>query len=301
LSATEPTSRVRRGYASAYNHGRRVYGRGQAWVETRDPASRSGATIGWFKRYRAADGQLYAVLLSAYFFLTMVPLLILETSYVFRDPHAYAIRLSARLGLNGETQRLVVSVLDGSSNHKLTALVLAIVNLFLFGVGFGRVLQLAHARAWGLDLRGSALADQGTYYGILVALTVLTFTYVIQLRVLNDSPAWIGWSLDVGWLVVLVAFLVLAPWFLLHRRVPWRDIVPGALFTVVCFAGLRVVSGLFLTRWLNSYSGTYGSLGIVMAIFFWLVVYSTVLVLAAALSPALAHRRDLLRRRLEGA
>jgi hypothetical protein len=30
-----------------------------------------------------------------------------------------------------------------------------------------------------------------------------------------------------------------------------------------------------------------------MAIFFWIIIISTVLVLAAALSPALAHRRDL--------
>ena len=41
------------------------------------------------------------------------------------------------------------------------------------------------------------------------------------------------------------------------------------------------------------YSKSYGALGIVMAIFFWLVIAATILVLAAALSPALAHRRDL--------
>jgi hypothetical protein len=35
-----------------------------------------------------------------------------------------------------------------------------------------------------------------------------------------------------------------------------------------------------------------------MALFFWLILFGTILVLAAALSPALAHRRDLLRSRL---
>lgn len=298
MSTTQPGSRIRRGYASAYGHGRRAYDRSQAWVDGRDPASRSGATIGWFRRYRAADGQLYAVLLTAYLFLTLVPLLIVETTYVNSDPRAYAVRISHRLGLNETTQSLVVAVLAGSDNHKVTAVVLAIVNLFLFGVGFGRVLQLAHARAWGLDLRQNALLDQSLYYGILLALTVMSFVYVVQLRLLEDSRRWIGWVLDIGWVAVFTAFLVVAPWLLLHRRVHWRDILPGAVFTIVCFVGLRLVSGLFLTRWLNSYSSSYGSLGIVMAIFFWLVLYSTVLVLAAALSPALAHRRDLLRQRL---
>ena len=50
---------------------------------------------------------------------------------------------------------------------------------------------------------------------------------------------------------------------------------------------------LLLKNWLEWYSKTYGALGIVMAIFFWLVILGTVMVLAAALSPALAHRRDL--------
>jgi uncharacterized BrkB/YihY/UPF0761 family membrane protein len=81
--------------------------------------------------------------------------------------------------------------------------------------------------------------------------------------------------------------------------VPWRDVLPGAVFTIIGFIGLRIISGLLLKNWLNWYSKTYGALGIVMAIFFWIVIYSTVLVLAAALSPALAHRRDLLRARLE--
>ena len=35
-----------------------------------------------------------------------------------------------------------------------------------------------------------------------------------------------------------------------------------------------------------------------MALFFWLILLATTLVLAAALRPALAHRRDLLRTRL---
>jgi hypothetical protein len=35
-----------------------------------------------------------------------------------------------------------------------------------------------------------------------------------------------------------------------------------------------------------------------MAMFFWIILLATILVLAAALAPALAHRRDLLRSKL---
>ena len=70
--------------------------------------------------------------------------------------------------------------------------------------------------------------------------------------------------------------------------------MPGAVFTLLCLVGLRLISALLLTHWLNWYSTTYGAFGIVIALFFWIILFGTVLVLAAALSPAFAHRRDLL-------
>ena len=299
-SPPQRLARSKQLYRSAHARGTDYANRGKFWVDTRDPASVHGAAIGWFKRYRAADGQLYAVLLTAYLFLTLVPLLIIETSYAYKNPEALATRLGHRLHLSGNTSHLLQSVLAGTSGHKLSAAVIAIINLFFFGVGFGRVLQLAHARSWGLDLRKNALIDQGTYYGILAAMVVMSAVFVVQTRALRNSPSWIGWVLDIGWLALLVGFFTWAPWLLLHRQVPWRNVLPGAVFTVVGFIVLRLVSALVLKNWLNWYSKTYGALGIVLAIFFWLVIYATVLVLAAALSPALAHRRDALRARLEG-
>ncbi len=291
--------RPKRLYGSAQARGTRYYERGRFWVESQDPASTPGTTIGWFKRYRAADGQLYAVLLTAYFFLTLAPLLIIETSYVYKDPEALGRHLGHRLHLSGSTSHLLETVLAGTSGHKFSAAIIAVINLLFFGVGFGRVLQLAHSRSWGLDLRKNALVDQGTYYGILVALVAMSAVYVVQTRALRNSPSWVGWLLDIGWLALLIGFFTWAPWLLLHRQVEWQDVLPGAVFTIVCFVGLRIVSALVLKNWLNWYSKTYGALGIVMAIFFWLIIYSTVMVLAAALSPALAHRRDLRRARPE--
>ena len=267
--------------------------RGRLWIENQDPATASGATIGWVRRYQAADGPLFAVLLAAYLFLTVLPLLLVETSYAYKDPEALAHRMEHRLRLTGETATLFQTVMVGSSGHKLSAALIAIINLFFFGLGFGRVLQIAHARSWKIDLRKNVVVDQIRYLEVLGGLAVLTLLVVIQTRVLRGQPSWIGWILDIGWAAVLVGFFVWAPWLLLHKRVTARDILPGAVFTVVCLIGMRLISVLLLKNWLEWYSKTYGALGIVMAIFFWIVILGTVLVLAAALSPALAHRRDL--------
>ena len=174
---------------------------------------------------------------------------------------------------------------------------MAAIDLFFFGLGFGRVLQLAHARSWGFDLRKRVVLDQVLYLEVLGALALMALLFVVQTKALRGDPSWIGWVLDIGWFLLLLGFFVWAPRLLLNNRLAARDVVPGAIFTMLGLVGMRIISGLLLKHWLEWYSKSYGALGIVMAIFFWLVVTATILVLAAALSPALAHRRDLGRAR----
>jgi uncharacterized BrkB/YihY/UPF0761 family membrane protein len=279
------------------SRGAAITDRGRLWIENQDPTSRRGASIGWVRRYQAADGQLYAVLLSAYVFLTVLPLMLVEVSYVYANPAALADHVVHRLGLTGETAVLFRSVVVGAGEHHFVSVLLAILNLALFGLGFGRVWQLVHARSWGIDLRKNAVVDQARYASVIVAIVIMTFLFVLQTKLLAHDPSWIGYLLDLGWIVMLVGFFAWVPRILLHRRVSTRDLLPGAAFTVLALIGLRIISTLVLVRYLTNYSKTYGALGIVMALFFWLILFATILVLAAALSPALAHRRDLLRSR----
>jgi membrane protein len=290
-AASGPSSRAQRAVA----RGTDVYSRGRLWIENQAPDSRKGATIGWFRRYQAADGQLYAVLLSAYFLVTVLPVMLVAGSYLYKDPHALADHAEHRLRLHGATATLFSTVLVGAGEHKVSAVVIAIVDLFFFGLGFGRVLQLAHARSWGLDLRKSVVVDQVRYAEVLAAIVVGVFLFVLETRALRGQPSWIGYALDLVWLALLLGFFVWAPRLLLHHRVARRDVVPGAVFTVVGLVGLRLISALLLTHWLNWYSTTYGAFGIVIALFFWIILIGTIMILAAALSPALAHRRNLLR------
>ena len=155
-----PKSRVPARAQRAAARGTAVAERGRLWIENQAPDSRKGATIGWFRRYQAADGQLYAVLLSAYFLVTVLPVMLVAGSYLYSDPHALADRAEHRLRLHGATATLFSSVLVGAGEHKVSAVFIAVVDLFFFGLGFGRVLQLAHARSWGLDLRKSVVVDQ---------------------------------------------------------------------------------------------------------------------------------------------
>jgi uncharacterized BrkB/YihY/UPF0761 family membrane protein len=184
-------------------------------------------------------------------------------------------------------------VISGSSSNKLGVAVIAIANVMIVGLGFGRVLQLAHARSWGLDARKGVITDQLRYAASLLVLLGLLLVFLAQSKFLDGHPAWIEWALAPVWVAGVVGYLVWLPRLLLHNRVSIRDVLPGALLATALLVGMRVISSFLLVRWLVWYSKYYGSFGVVMALFFWLLIAMTILVISAALSPAVAERRDL--------
>ena len=263
------------------------------WVESQDPTTSPGVTVGWFRRYIAADGQIYAVLLTSYLFLTVLPASLVIDSYLDTNPNALSDHVIKRLGLHGATEDLFRSVLPGARGHKLTASLIALASVALFGLGIGRVLQFAHARRGGsISARPRSETRLATSRCCSRSSRRSSSTRS-RARLLHGKASWIGWAIAPFWLLGIFYFFVWAPRLLLHKRVPRRDIVPGAVFTLICLLGIRVASHFLLVNWLEWYGKYYGGLGIVMALFFWVTIFATVLILAAALSPALAHRRDL--------
>ena len=270
---------------------------GRQWVDRQDPVSRKGAAITWVRRYRLADGQLYALLITAYMFMTLLPALLVLSSYVEKDPHALADHVTRRLGLTGSTASLFHNVLQGVGERRVGATIIAIGDLAFFGAGFGRALQLAHTRAWQVSLGKPVLVDQLRYIAALFGLVALLLLFVVQAATISGQPGWIAWAVTPGWLIAVVAYFVWAPHSLLHGRIPVRRLLPGAVLAALGIVGMRVLSHFLLVRWLNWYSKYYGGFGILMALFFWLMLAATIVVVAAALSPVLAERRDALVRR----
>ncbi len=61
-----------------------------------------------------------------------------------------------------------------------------------------------------------------------------------------------------------------------------------------------LVSSFAMASWIDLYATDFAGLGVFMALFFWLGLSSTVIVLCASLSPALAGRRSELEERRRG-
>ena len=247
-----------------------------------------------WRRYRAVEGPLQSALLSLYILVAVLPALLVMEEYLDPHPNSLANSIVHHLNLNAPTSRLLHGVLGEGRSHELGSALFAIVGALIFGLGLGRVLQLVHARAWQLPLPTRQL-DQALYAGVLIGLYGMLLLLLVQLTELAGSPAWVQRVLSLGWVGLLVAFFVWAPWLLTRKQVSKRDLLPGAILTAVGLVALMLISRYVMQFWVDLYARDYGGLGVVLAIYFWIALGSAIIVWAASLSPALAARRDLRR------
>ena len=266
--------------------------RGQEWVERQDPGSRRGVAIGAWRRYRAVEGPLQTALLSIYILVAVVPALLVMEEYLDPHPNSLANSLVHHYRLNASTSELVHNVLAAGRSHELGSALIAIASALVFGVGFGHVLQLVHARAWQLDLK-TGISDQVGYGVVLAGLYGLLLLLLLQLNDFHTRSSVVKALLGIGWTGFLMLFFAVSPWLLTHKQLPFRDLLPGAALTAVGIVALMVVSRYVMQFWVDLYARDYGGLGVVLALYFWIAICSGIIVWAAALSPALAERRDV--------
>jgi uncharacterized BrkB/YihY/UPF0761 family membrane protein len=266
--------------------------RAQVWVERQEPDSPAGVAIGAWRRYRAVEGPLQSALLSLYILVAVLPAVLVMEEYLDPHPNSLANSLVHHYRLNGPTAELIHNVLREGRSHELGSALLAIASSLVFGIGFGHVLQLVHARAWGLDLPTGVL-DQVGYGAVLGGLYALLLLLLVQLNDFHPRSVVVKALLGIAWVAFLTLFFVLAPWLLTHKQVARRALLPGAVLTALALVVLMVVSRFVMQYWVDLYARDYGGLGVVLAIYFWIAFSSAVIVGAASLSPALAERRSV--------
>jgi uncharacterized BrkB/YihY/UPF0761 family membrane protein len=266
--------------------------RGQDWVERQDPGSPPGVAIGAWRRYRAVEGPLQSALLSLYILVAVLPALLVMEDYLDPHPNSLANSFVHNYRLNPSTSELIHNVLGEGRSHELGSALVAIASALVFGIGFGHVLQLVHARAWGLELP-TGLFDQVGYGAVLAGLYGLLMLLLLQLNEFHPRSALVKVLLGLGWAGFLTLFFVVAPWLLTHKQLTPRELLPGAGLTALGLVVLMVVSRFVMPYWVDLYARDYGGLGVVLAIYFWIAFSSAVIVGAASLSPALAERRSV--------
>ena len=82
-------------------------------------------------------------------------------------------------------------------------------------------------------------------------------------------------------LLVLTGFWWFTMWLLLAGRIPWRKLMPGAVATGFCWAGMALVFSIMFSGIIVSDSQEYGAIGVVFAFMSFFIAIGVVIILGA--------------------
>jgi membrane protein len=261
----------------------------QDWLHGRADTALGRLALQWFGRYFESSRNSGCAI-TVYSALSVVPAALVAVAYFHpsgSDANVLAARLVDHLKLTGSTADLVEGTFGTASANALAATVAVVVTFLLWGIGIGQLYQDVYARAWKITV--GSIADQG-----LFALFFFIFAGAVALTVVCASrfegTSW--FVLVPGWLLVSTAFWLLVPALLLHRKVPLRDLLPGALLASIVIGGTIATSPLFLAAPLNQNGKAFGSFGVVLTTIGFLFVLVTISLVCAVFSPVWINWRE---------
>ena len=260
------------------------------WLRERSDRPLGRLALQWFRAYFAASRNSGCAI-SMYSALSVLPAALVFVSVLYvpgGDANVFAQHLVVHLNLTGDTAKLVQQTFGSSSSNALYATLATAVTFLLWGVGIGQLYQDVYARAWRITV-GSP-ADQGLY-------AVFFFLFAGALALVMVAQAELGatgrWAVLVtAWLLGSLVFWLGVPYFLLHRKVGLRALLPGALLATIVLGGTAATSPLFLSATFTANGKAFGSFGIVLTVIGYFFVMITLSLVCAVFAPVWAEWRQ---------
>jgi membrane protein len=266
----------------------------QEWLRGRVETPFGRLALQWFRGYFAASRNSGCAA-TVYSSLSVLPAALVAVAYFHPtgdNANAFAERLVSHMKLTGSTASLVEGTFGSASSNALAATISVVISFLLWGIGIGQIYQDVYARAWRLKV--GSIADQALFAIFFFVLAGAVALSVISASRLRAS----GWLVLVpAWFVASSAFWLWVPWFLLHRAVPLRKLLPGALLASLVIGGTIATSPLFVAAPLNANGKAFGSFGVVLTTIGYLFVVITMTLVCAVFSPVWANWRETEQRR----
>jgi membrane protein len=227
-----------------------------------------------------------SVALAAKAFVSLFPVLIIAAALsppAVRESIITA--MATRFGFSGTSLDLVREAFASPDQVKTATGLLGLVLTLLYAVSFTTALQRVYLRAWRRPTRGGLRDKRQGLVWLASALALLAVLGSVG-RVLVGPPG------TVFTLVLGLAGSTLLWWWtahtLLRSQVRWRPLLPTALATGVGAGLYSTAASIWMPRVLDNNVAQFGFVGVALSFVTWFVGFAFVLVVAAALGPALS-------------
>ncbi len=244
------------------------------------------------ERLRDIEGAPLASAVTLTFFLTLFPVLLVAVAvlgFMAVGNSDLAANVIEDLELTGDVAELVQTSVDAARDSRAATTLLGFLGLVWVAVGLGRMVSQVCNRPWQLPTRGVRvwLVSLGWLFG---AIALLGGAIAVT-GLLSVLPGLLAPLQVVAGLALLTAFFLFTFRVLTNHPLPLRSHLPGALAGAVGVWLLTLFSTLVLTHYIASASALYGSIGVVLGLLAWLLLFGRLLVYAVCLNVVL-HERE---------
>jgi len=243
-------------------------------------------------RYNDLHGNNLAAAVTFQAFVSLFPLLLVAVAvvgFVAGNGTDVAGKVIGQLGLNGDAAKAVSDAVQAAKGTKQVASVLGLASLFWSGLGLVNAIQYAYDQVWQVQERG--LKDKAVGMMWLGGAAVLFVGAAAVTTLLRWLP---GYVAPLGIVVALAVNLALWLWtskILPNTKLPWKAVLPGAIFAAVGLEVLKAVGAYYVPKAVASSSQLYGTLGVVFALLAWLFFFGRLIVYSATLNVVLWEGR----------
>jgi membrane protein len=195
-------------------------------------------------------------------FVALMPLLIVIASASPVNYDGFGQWVANGMGLSGTSEHLVKRLFAPTRRVLSRSDVLGLVIVCAFGQTFASGVQTGYEKVWNLRPR-----LRHRFWQQILWLGVLTGQFYAQAVSSTIPTVWAGLARGLLWLLLFWW----GQWMLLGRRVPWRALLPGAVFTTIGLFGLRIFSKFVFASLMVSTAAAYGAVGTVLVVVTWMV------------------------------
>jgi YihY family inner membrane protein len=239
------------------------------------------------KKFGDDQAGKHAALLAYYGFLSLFPLLLVFVTLLARalddDPQLQQEVIDAAVAqfpVLGTQIQSSIRVIQGSG----LGLVVGILGTLWGGLGITQSAQDAMNSVWSIPRKNRP------NFWLRLARSLASLVVVAAAVLVAAALTQLGTLPFIGSLLLNLVLLILLFQVLTGRRVPWRQLLPGAASAAAGWSILQTLGVYILDRQLAQANLIYGVFAVVIVLLSWLYLSAQLLLYAAELNVVLARR-----------